>query len=105
LVLEVEERADVTEIDEEPLRPRQEVIVGHDAYDLEIRVREEPVHLRLRVAELGEPESLPTEPPSGVAGPQRRVHDEAAEGVVERADHEEEAVRPRPAMDLGEERL
>src|SRR5438552_4210377 len=105
LVLEVEERADVTEVDEEALRPRQEVVVGHDVYDLEIRVREEPVHLRLRVAELREPESLPTEPPDGVAGPQRRVHDEAAKGVVERDDHEEEAVRLQHAMDLAEERL
>src|SRR5438445_7590662 len=77
LVLEVEERADVTEVDEEALRPRQEVVVGHDAYDLEIRVSEEPVHLRLLVAELSETESLHAEPPLGLARPTRTASDAA----------------------------
>src|SRR5579885_2303565 len=105
LVLDVEEGAHVAEVAVQALRPRQEVVVGLDTEHLEARAREEAVHLGAGVAELGEAEPLAAELPEHVEGAQRRIHDQAAEGVVVGHDHEEEPARLEHAVDLAEERL
>src|SRR5262245_61383102 len=105
LVLVVHEGADVAQIDEEPLGPGEEEVVRLDPDDVEIGGGEEAVHLGLRVAELGEPETLSARLPEPVEGPQRRVHDEAAKRVVERHDNEEEPAGLEHAVDLPEEHL
>src|SRR5262249_19190896 len=87
------------------LGPWQEEVVRLDAQGLEVRGAQEAVDLRLRVAELGEAQSLAAQLPQRVERAQRRVHDEAAEGVVEGDDEEEESSGFEDAVDLAEQLL
>src|SRR5262249_47694713 len=59
LVLVVDERSHFAPVDEEALRPRKPEVVREHPQRLEVRAREEAVHLRLRVAELGNPRPRP----------------------------------------------